>query len=122
MDGRSRFCDAALGDSSLCRAAARARVVANAARGDADAASEGAAALSASQLIVMLAVIAMATTLACGGIGYGLATGSDDTAAGSSSARRCATPSAEFRALFGKAARSIRASCAWSSKASASRA
>ena len=56
--------------------------------------------LSASRLIVMLAIIAAATTLACGGIGYVLARQSDEHRAFE---QRQALRGAisEFRALFG---------------------
>ena len=56
--------------------------------------------LSASRLIVLLAVIAMGATLACAAVGYGLAARSDERAW---SEQRAALRNAvaEFRALFG---------------------
>ena len=56
--------------------------------------------LSAARLIVLLAVIAVVATLACGGIGYGLARQSD---AHRTAEQRAALRTAigEFRDLFG---------------------
>ena len=78
--------------------------------------------LSASQLIVVLAVLAMGATLLAGAIGYGLARQSDERlwarAARLAAQRRRRIPHA-VRQIRG---RSIRASCAWSSRAPACKA
>jgi diguanylate cyclase (GGDEF)-like protein len=58
---------------------------------------------SASRLIVVLAVLAMAATLLIGGIGYGLARQSDERL-GSEQRASLRNAIAEFRALFGQSA------------------
>ena len=88
--------------SLFSRAAARARAVATPPARDTAGTPRVKAQrrLSASRLIVMLAVIAMATTLACGGVGYQLAR-QNDTQRAFEQREALRGAISEFSALFG---------------------
>ena len=89
--------------SLFSRAAARARAVPKppARNSSATPRVKAQRRLSASRLIVMLAVIAMATTLACGGVGYQLAR-QNDTQRAFEQREALRDAISEFSALFGQ--------------------